>query len=248
MGIGGYPAQPDLLRTMQRPRLVTIVRRHEFVSDREWYRSDVIQDYHRTAGFDHYTLFNNTWPAEGRVLGIDVRRAWGRQSFAVRYKRLLKLFGTELVKLLNTAAAPHDDARPQLSLRQRQVLDGFCEGRTEQQIARQLRISTHTVHAHVRMLHERLQVSSRAELLAKAVAAPWADNPPPSELLPPRQQQVLTAVCRGESEKQIAIRLRLSPHTIHSHVMQLHRRLSASNRAELLSRAFARRFIQRRGC
>jgi DNA-binding CsgD family transcriptional regulator len=54
--------------------------------------------------------------------------------------------------------------------------------------------------------------------------------------LPPRQRQTLERLLRGDSEKQIAIKLRLSPHTIHSYVKALHKRLGVSSRGELLSR------------
>lgn len=54
--------------------------------------------------------------------------------------------------------------------------------------------------------------------------------------LPPRQRQTLERLLQGDSEKQIALRLKLSPHTIHSYVKALHKRLAVSSRGELLSR------------
>jgi DNA-binding CsgD family transcriptional regulator len=55
--------------------------------------------------------------------------------------------------------------------------------------------------------------------------------------LSPRQQAVLDALCRGLAEKEIAAELALSPHTVHGHVKELHRRLGARGRGELLSLA-----------
>ena len=65
---------------------------------------------------------------------------------------------------------------------------------------------------------------------------PFMVEPTP---LPPRLRAVLEALCSGMSEKQIAAELDLSPHTVHDHVKQLHRRFGAQSRGELISRALA---------
>ncbi len=49
--------------------------------------------------------------------------------------------------------------------------------------------------------------------------------------LPMRLGQVATLIARGYSDKQIAVELRLSPRTIHRHVMRLLERLGVENRA-----------------
>jgi DNA-binding NarL/FixJ family response regulator len=54
--------------------------------------------------------------------------------------------------------------------------------------------------------------------------------------LPERQQQTLAGLLAGDSEKQIAHRLQLSPHTVHDYVKRLHRALGVSSRGELLSK------------
>lgn len=54
--------------------------------------------------------------------------------------------------------------------------------------------------------------------------------------LPPRQQQVLAHLRRGYSEKQIALALSLSQHTIHVYIKSLYRHFGASSLGELLSR------------
>jgi len=53
--------------------------------------------------------------------------------------------------------------------RLRQVLAGLLKGDSEQQVALRLGISAHTVHEHVKRLHRRFGVSSRGELLARAL-------------------------------------------------------------------------------
>ena len=53
--------------------------------------------------------------------------------------------------------------------------------------------------------------------------------------LSPRARQTLEALIRGDSEKQVARKLGVSPHTVHVYVKQLYRRFKVSSRGELLS-------------
>lgn len=61
------------------------------------------------------------------------------------------------------------------------------------------------------------------------------DGPSVSDL-PPRVRQVLVCLMEGDSEKQAALRLRISRHTVHDYVKQLHHRFEVSSRGELLAR------------
>jgi DNA-binding NarL/FixJ family response regulator len=45
----------------------------------------------------------------------------------------------------------------------------------------------------------------------------------------------------GETEQQLADRLRRSPHTVHTHVKRLYRRFNVSSRSELLARFIRRK-------
>lgn len=54
--------------------------------------------------------------------------------------------------------------------------------------------------------------------------------------LSPRDRRTLEHLLAGESEKQIAARIGRSPHTVHTHVKRIYRRLGVSSRAELLAR------------
>ena len=69
-----------------------------------------------------------------------------------------------------------------------------------------------------------------------APAASGGAAPPAADDLPPRMAEVLHHLLRGDSEKQVARRMRLSPHTVHGHVKVLYRRFGVSTRAELLAR------------
>jgi DNA-binding CsgD family transcriptional regulator len=50
----------------------------------------------------------------------------------------------------------------------------------------------------------------------------------------------------GDSEKQVALRMGLSPTTVHQYVTMLYRRFGVQSRAELLARVLRRR-VKRQG-
>jgi DNA-binding CsgD family transcriptional regulator len=54
--------------------------------------------------------------------------------------------------------------------------------------------------------------------------------------LSPRLRQVLTCLLEGESEKQVAMRLAISRHTVHEHVKRLHHYFGVASRGELMAR------------
>jgi DNA-binding CsgD family transcriptional regulator len=54
--------------------------------------------------------------------------------------------------------------------------------------------------------------------------------------LSPRLRQTLEALIVGDSEKQIALKLKVSQHTVHFYVKQLYKRFGANSRGELLAR------------
>ena len=54
--------------------------------------------------------------------------------------------------------------------------------------------------------------------------------------LSPRMRQTLDGLLRGEAEKEIAARLKVSPHTVHVYVKQLYKRFEVSSRGELLAK------------
>jgi DNA-binding NarL/FixJ family response regulator len=54
-----------------------------------------------------------------------------------------------------------------------------------------------------------------------------------------RLHQTLTALLQGDSEKQVALHLGLSRHTIHAYVKGLYRHFGVNSRGELLARFVA---------
>jgi DNA-binding NarL/FixJ family response regulator len=57
--------------------------------------------------------------------------------------------------------------------------------------------------------------------------------------LSPREAGIVRSVFDGASEKCIAGELGLSPHTVHTYVWRIYRKLHVQNRQELLVRIFA---------
>jgi DNA-binding NarL/FixJ family response regulator len=67
--------------------------------------------------------------------------------------------------------------------------------------------------------------------------------PRPVVRLTLREREVLDLIARGETNKEIALRLCLSPHTIKQHTCSAYRKLSARNRADAVTRARALGFV-----
>ena len=61
-------------------------------------------------------------------------------------------------------------------------------------------------------------------------------NGGPTPPLTPRMEQTLQRLLSGDSEKQIAAKLRISPNTVHVYVKSLYRQFDVCSRGELLAR------------
>ena len=67
-----------------------------------------------------------------------------------------------------------------------------------------------------------------------------AESPAGGGALPPRVRQTLELILAGDGEKQIALRMGVSRHTVHVYIKSLYRHYEVSSRGELLAR-FVRR-------
>jgi len=90
---------------------------------------------------------------------------------------------------------------------------------------------TRSEHKLARLFHVELARLWRADALRRA-----GD---PRTTLPPRLKQTLDELLAGASEKQIALKLELSQHTVHNYVKALHRRFDVNSRGELLAKVGA---------
>jgi DNA-binding NarL/FixJ family response regulator len=71
--------------------------------------------------------------------------------------------------------------------------------------------------------------------LGMTMFAPTSKQPAP--LLSEREREVLDLIAAGSTNREIAERLYLSPHTVKEHTSALYRKLQARNRAEAVQRA-----------
>jgi DNA-binding CsgD family transcriptional regulator len=55
------------------------------------------------------------------------------------------------------------------------------------------------------------------------------------KVLSPAQGRVFQHLLEGHSEKQVAYKLHISPHTVHHHIRDIHRALNVCSRSELLA-------------
>ena len=81
--------------------------------------------------------------------------------------------------------------------------------------------------------------NQRAEITSPAQRPMWENceiGRDECDPLPPRVRPVLRQLLAGKSEKEIAAGLRLSPHTVHTYVKIIYRRLQVRSRGELLAR------------
>jgi len=80
-------------------------------------------------------------------------------------------------------------------------------------------------------------VSAGGTFLSPAVSKKLFRNQAPRPLLTPRESEILTALGRGESSKQIARDLGLSVRTVEAHRQSIKRRLGIEGQAELIKYA-----------
>ena len=64
---------------------------------------------------------------------------------------------------------------------------------------------------------------------------PLCESDQAEAVLSPAQCRVLAELLDGSSEKEIAIKLHLSPHTVHNHIAAIRQRFGFRSRSELLA-------------
>jgi DNA-binding CsgD family transcriptional regulator len=136
------------------------------LSDEEWER-EPHKHLVRMAHLDEWLVATHVGD-DGVVRGLCLYRPRGDRPFEPRQTGTLALFCREHTQHLGRRLA-RCDAPSVLELpdRLREVLRGLLEGEGEKELAGRLGISRHTVHYHVKQLHQRFGVTSRGELLAR---------------------------------------------------------------------------------
>jgi DNA-binding NarL/FixJ family response regulator len=98
----------------------------------------------------------------GRTIGSDIVGLKGVVGMNPQQQREML---ADYVKLVGWKL--DGPAVPEMPRRQRQVLTHLLRGESEKQIATALGVSMNTVHDYIKQLHRKLNVNSRAELLAR---------------------------------------------------------------------------------
>jgi len=163
-------------------RLVTRSRR-QLVSDTEWYRSVVFNEYRRPGKIDHQLTSVYQTSDDGAFSVITVYRALGERDFSAREQRLLNFFHAELGPLIGRALVSATEPSPlKLSVRLRQTLAYLLEGGSEKQVADRLGLTHTTTHEYVTGLYRHFKVGSRAQLMAYVLKrigrGQWRQFPP----------------------------------------------------------------------
>ena len=164
-----HRSDPTVLHYRRRQGGVIVQRRLELVGNRVWYRSKHFQDYYGPADLDHIMPAVIQFPPEApvRVHFIGLLRAVHDHGFTLRDQRMMELLLRELRLLVGNRLAPFGSGEAAPSPRMRQVLALLLRGCAEKEVARELGISQHTVHNHVKRLHRHFEGASRGELLAR---------------------------------------------------------------------------------
>lgn len=117
-----------------------------------------------------------------------------------------------------------------LSDREAEVARWVVDGASNREVAARLRVSEHTVRAHVSRVLAAFGVATRSGLPAAAGATPSAADRP---ALTARQLEVATLVAEGLPNRDVADRLGLSVRTVERHVADILERWDLAGRTAI---------------
>jgi two-component system response regulator DesR len=81
------------------------------------------------------------------------------------------------------------------------------------------------------------EVAMAVRMVGKGMTVFGRQEEAPATPLSEREREVLTLIASGQTNREIAARLYLSPHTVKEHASSLYRKLGVKNRAEAARRA-----------
>jgi DNA-binding CsgD family transcriptional regulator len=139
----------------------------ELADPTEFRASPTYQNFRMPLNCDDLVVSVRSVDIPNRVEMIDIDRPLGAEPFGEREKALLKFLHDEIAPLVGVRLATEKHlCRDGLSRRLNESLSLLLQGRSEKEIAEQLKLSPSTVHRYVAKLYAHFQVKSRAELLA----------------------------------------------------------------------------------
>jgi DNA-binding CsgD family transcriptional regulator len=151
--------------------LRSVTKIPDFYSARQWHATGIYRDYFHPAGIEHELMM--CLPASlglpggtGRSVRLIFFRGDG-PDFSERDRGLLTLLRPHLHEAYRTAELRRRGT-PQLTRRQRELLQLVADGYTNAQVGRRLGVSEGTVRKHLENIYARLQVSSRTAAVTRA--------------------------------------------------------------------------------
>lgn len=174
---GRITEDPMVEVTLPQPDTVVAAVRHELVTDQDWHSSVFYRECAGPAGIRDVLVSFFRMEDPGQTFGIALHRDHSDALFQPRQKRMLRLFIEEYHRLYQQGQLPYLNPPPggpnpgesalALSPRQQQLLARLLAGDTPKTIAFDLNLSVHTVRTYIRDLYKRLNVTGRAELMAR---------------------------------------------------------------------------------
>lgn len=186
-----------LHRAVNRPMTVAVARRSELIDDDHWNDSFWYWDMYRPAAL-HDMMLSIYRPADGQPSALlalirDDNTERFNEVDRERFRIVCERFAARLSlgiamappvpepaaeRAAATARAEWETRVGQLSKTVRAVLDLLLKGMTEEEAARRLCRSPHTVHSHAKTAYRTLGVHSRVELLQRYTAAGGSNTIP----------------------------------------------------------------------
>jgi DNA-binding CsgD family transcriptional regulator len=154
--------------------LRTVVKIADFYSGRQWHSTGMYTELYRPKGMEHELMLSlpsgagRSGPGPGKTLRMFLVRTSG-SDFSDADRALLTLLRPHLHQAYLDAERRRRPV-PELTPRQWQLMDLLAAGHTNGQIARRLGISEATVRKHLEHIYRKLQVTSRAAAITRALA------------------------------------------------------------------------------
>ncbi len=168
------PSMAPMVARLDGP--VTTLTREDLLDDRDWYRSEHVQEFRRVARVDSF-IYSVALRSPSTARCISLHRPWGGRPFAARERRLIDVFHRECRWLHEPTRSVDAALLRGLGPRLRQTLRLLTRGLGEKQVAHALDLSPHTVHQYVKTLYRHFGVSSRSELLALCLGGSATTTP-----------------------------------------------------------------------
>jgi DNA-binding CsgD family transcriptional regulator len=166
------PAAVKLVKKVGRREKDGIITctRAELIDDDQWYGHSHVRTVREPMGLDD-TVYSARKLDDRLIACLALFRPWNhRQAFRSSERDVVDLLHAQCDWVYRDDAPPASLEALALSRREKQTLLKLLDGRSEKQIAREMRLSPNTVHHYVKSIYRRLGVSSRGELSAKWLA------------------------------------------------------------------------------